>query len=191
MEQSKMAVNKWWIFGGAVLVMLLFFWFNYAGAKADGARMEEGIRSQYNVQMANLTKYSNQVVEAAQVTGMARDDLKEVAEAAMQGRYGENGSQAMFQAIQEAYPGQVDPQLYRNIQDIIVAGRQDFHNDQKLLQDKVRVYRTALAYAWRGAWLDAAGYPRSDFDFKTYEPILNERAANAAVTHREEAIQLR
>ena len=52
--------------------------------------------------------------EAAQIPAMQRDDLIDVVESALSARYGEDGSQAMFQFIQEQNPN-IDDQIKRRI----------------------------------------------------------------------------
>lgn len=114
---------------------------------------------------------TQKVLEVAQVPAMARDDIAKIAEAAIQGRYGPNGSQAVFQAIKESNP-QVDPQLYRKIQQLIEAFRNEFQQGQKLQIDQVRTYRTNLGNVWSGFWLARAGYPKTDL--KKYDIITTD-----------------
>jgi hypothetical protein len=137
---------------------------SYFSAASTGNRMEQGIKAQYEQDQNKLSEYSLKVTEAAQVPGLAKDHIIEVSKAAMQGRYGADGSKAVFQSIKEAYPGTVDPALYLKIQSIIESGRTSFSIEQEKLIDKKRVYETALGAPWQGLWLGIAGYPRINLD---------------------------
>jgi Flp pilus assembly pilin Flp len=140
---------------------------SYFSAASKGNRLENAIEAQYEQNQNSLSKLSLSVVEAAQVPGMARDDIKDVVKSAMEGRYGADGSKAVFQSIKEAYPGQIDPSLYVKIQNIIESGRTDFAVEQEKLIGKVQGYKTELGAPWSGLWLNIAGYPKIDLaDFK-------------------------
>lgn len=153
--------------------------FGYVSAYNMGNRMEQQIIAVYENNEAVLGQYGQKVQEAAQVPGMMTEDLKEVIASAMTGRYGEDGSNATFQWIQENYPGQVDSNLYLQIQQIIESGRDDFTREQKRLVDIKRSYRTALGSFWNGLWLKIAGYPTINVGFNgpdDYPAITTTRA---------------
>ena len=92
---------------------------------------------------------------------MYKEDLQGVIEATFQGRYGQDGSKAVFQFIQENNLN-LDPQLYRQIQQVMEAGRNDFQMSQKQLIDVKRGYEVQLQQFWSGLWLGFAGYPKVD-----------------------------
>jgi hypothetical protein len=161
----------------------------YVSGNNTGNRFETQLDAQYNNMQNVLAQYSLKVTEVAQVPTMAKDDLKEVAQAALSGRYGPNGSQAVFQWIQENYPGSVDPQLYRNLQQIIEGGRNKFENEQTLFLDQKKSYKAALGNI-PGKWfLSWAGYPKKDPD--SYKLITSIGAAKTFETGVDEGIQLR
>lgn len=153
-----------------------------------GNRLENGIIAQYKENQNTLTKLSNSVMEAAQVPEMAKNNLKEVIESAMQGRYGAGGSKAFVQAITENYPGSIDPSLYVKLQQLIESGRADFRSEQSKLIDKVRVYKTETGYVWSGFWLSLAGYPKIDFD--KYDIVISDYTDNAFQTKRDNGLKL-
>jgi hypothetical protein len=161
---------------------------SYVSAYNTGNRLEATIKATYEDNQNVLAQYSNRIAEAAQVPAMQRDDLKEVVTAALDARYGDEGSRAMFQFIQEQNPT-IDSTVYVELQRIIVAGRQDFQNAQTRLIDQKRVYETALGSFWQGTWMNVAGYPK--VDLAQYNIVTNARTEEVFTTGQEEAIQLR
>lgn len=161
---------------------------SYISAYNTANRLEQQIQATYEDNQNVLAQYSNRIAEAAQVPAMQRDDLKEVVTAALDARYGDEGSKAMFQWIQEQNPT-IDSTVYVELQRIIVAGRQDFQTAQTRLIDQKRVYETALGSFWQGTWMGVAGYPR--IDLAEFRIVTNARTEEAFGTGQEEAIQLR
>jgi hypothetical protein len=171
-----------------VLGLVAFGAVSYVSAYNTGNRLENIIKATFEDNQNVLAQYSNRIAEAAQIPAMQRDDLKDVVTAALDARYGSEGSEAMFQFIQEQNPN-IDSTVYVELQRIIVAGRQDFQNAQTRLIDQKRVYETALGSLWKGAWMGIAGYPNIDLD--EYLIVTNARTEEAFGTGQEEAIQLR
>lgn len=169
---------------GVVLILIM----SYVSAFNSANRMETNIKATYESSESVLANYGRAVAEVAQVPAMQRDDLTQVVTAALEGRYGEEGSQATFQWIQEQNPN-VDPAVYVQIQRVIEAGRNDFALEQRKLVDQKRIYTENLGSLWTGTWMNVAGYPRIDLD--EYQIITSERASEAFDTGLEEAITLR
>jgi hypothetical protein len=161
---------------------------SYVSAYNGGNRMERVIEATYEDNQNVLAQYSNRIGEAAQIPAMQRDDLKDVVTAALEARFGEDGSQAMFQFIQEQNPN-IDSTVYVELQRIINAGREDFRVAQTRLIDQKRVYETALGTLWGGTWMSVAGYPKIDLD--DFGIVTNSRTQDAFNTGLEESIQLR
>jgi len=92
----------------------------------------------------------------------------------MEGRYGANGSQAVFQWIQENNLN-FDSSIYTRIQDTIVGGRKDFEVGQRRMLDIRQGYEAQLNFAWRGLWLRIAGYPK--LDLSQYVPVITQRTS--------------
>lgn len=162
----------------------------YFSANNTANVMQNDIKAQASNVDNILSNYGQKVQEAAQVPNMATGDLQKVMKAAFEGRYGPDGSKATMQWIQENYPGQVDPQLYRQIQQIIEAGRNDFQAAQTRLIDSKRVYLTALDALPGGAMMRFAGYPTINVGYRggpdDYKVIVTNRAADARATGRED-----
>lgn len=160
----------------------------YISAYNTGNRLEQNIKATYENNRNILAQYGNKIAEAAQVPAMQRDDLSAVVTAALEGRYGSDGSQAVFQWIQEQNP-QIDSTVYVQLQRMIEAGRNEFTTAQTKLTDQKRIYETALGSFWQGTWLSVAGYPNIDLD--EYKIVSTTRADDAFESGIEEPLQLK
>lgn len=161
---------------------------SYIGAHNKANRLEQGIIAAYTDNQNVLANYSEKIMTAAQIPAMQRDDLTQVVTAALDARYGEEGSQAMFQWIQEQNP-QIDSTVYTELQRMIDAGRDDFAVAQRRLIDQKRVYETALGTFWGGMMMRVAGWPRIDLD--EYDIVVNNHTLETFETGVEETIKLR
>jgi hypothetical protein len=162
MNKQKGSALVWGI--GAVVVVggiMLTTIGSYISYANYGNRTEQNIKAAWTDNTNVLGQYTLKVQEAAQVPTMYKDDLKEVVTAALSARYGADGSKAVFQFIKENNVA-LDPQLYRKIQTIVEAGRNEFQMKQTYLIDQKRSYETALGNVWSGFWLGLAGYPKAD-----------------------------
>lgn len=152
-----------------------------------GNRIEKEIAASYENNQNILSQYSVKIKEMAQVPDMYAEDLKGIYSEVMAGRYGDDGSKAMWQWIQEKNP-QVDASLYTNIQQAMEAGRNKFENSQTILIDKKRTYETALGSFWSGMWLNIAGYPKIELD--DYKVIKSTYSNDAFESGVEDGIEL-
>lgn len=174
---------------GVLLVIVAVGVGSYISNYNYGNMAEKQIQAEYTNMENILAQYSLKVKEVAQVPDMMADDLARVSREAMTGRYGADGSKAMFQWIQENYPGQLDASVYKQIQQVIEAGRNKFENAQTKFIDTKRVYETNLGYFWKGLWLRIAGYPK--INLEDYKIISSGHAQKAFETGVDEVIQLR
>lgn len=174
---------------GVLVVLGVFFFLTYVSNYNLGNRYEATLKAEYQNMENVLAQYSLKVAEVAQVPDVMKADLIEVNRAALEGRYGENGSQAVFQWIQENYAGTVDPQVYRQIQQVMEAGRNEFQNTQTKFIDIKRQYETDLGYFWRGFWLRLAGYPKKPLD--EWKVISSEHAQEAFKTGIDQGVKIR
>jgi len=136
-----------------------------------GAQVESQLKASVDVNKNVLAQGQQKVLEAAQVPAMYKEDLKEIVKAAIEGRYGENGSQATFQWIKEHNPD-FDSNLYGKIQQLIESYRDEFKHSQNRMIDIRRSYETNLGYFWRGMWLRIAGFPK--LALEDYKPIVTD-----------------
>lgn len=175
---------------GVVVALMIGLVTNIVGIYNYGNRAEKQVVAEHKNLENVLGQYSIKVAEAAQVPDMYREDMKEVVDAALTGRYGENGSQAVFQWLKEDNsPAKLDSALYTKIQQIIEAGRNEFQNNQTRFIDIKRAYETELGYAWKGLWLGVFGYPRVDLD--KYNITTTDAAVKALSTGRDAPLTLR
>lgn len=137
-----------------------------------GAQAEQKLDAAWQENKVVLNGYTTKVQEVAQVPGMYKKDLQDVVQATFQGRYGKDGSKAVFQFIQERNMN-LDPQMYRQIQQVMESGRNDFTTSQKQLIDVKRSYETQLNMFWSGLFLKFAGYPKVDLN-KYKVVVLND-----------------
>ena len=132
---------------------------SYFSAHNSGVDMEANISAQYRNNQNIYSSFTSGVMEAAGVAEAYTEQVKEVVTAALQGRYGDEGSQAVFQFLQEDNPD-LDASVFIKVQQLIEAGRAKFENSQTKLIDNCVTYEKALGYAWGGFWLKLAGYPK-------------------------------
>ena len=159
----------------------------YYNAKVYGNKVEKEIPSVYENNQNILSQYSNKIGEIAQIPKMYANDLSKLYKEAMGGRYGEGGSKAMFQFLQEKNPT-IDASLYTTIQQAMRAGRSKFENAQKILIEKKKVYEIKLGHPWDGMWLEMAGYPKINLD--DYKILKSDYANEAFEKGVENGIKL-
>jgi len=151
-------------------------------------RQEASIDAQWTQNKNNYDNYFKKLKEACQVPDMYRDDLKKVYDSVMQGRYGKDGSKAMFQFIKEHNPTFNDS-LYTQIQRIIESGRNNFEAEQKMLIDKKRVYKISLKSFPGNIIANMLGFPK--IDLTKYGIVTSDVTEDAFRTKKSEPFKLR
>ncbi len=187
--------------GASTLVVIAVVGFIALGAIGSyisyanyGNRTEVAIKAKYADNENVYAQGTQKVVELAQVPTMYVADLEKIVKAAIQGRYGDNGSQATFQWLKEQNPS-LDPGMYVKIQQVIESFRNEFKNAQTQLLDQCRSYETNRGNVWSGFWLKMAGYPKmvegEQSISKMCTIVTTDKARQTFETKRDSGIQLR
>ena len=173
---------------GVVAVIGLTAVGSYVSAANFGNAAEARLEAKYQDNESVLSSGYQQLQGVAGVTAMARDDQIEIFKAAIQGRYGADGSKAVFQMIKESNPVQ-DPQLYRKVQQVVEGTQKEFQASQTSMLDMKRSYKTSLGTVWQGFWLHTAGYPKMDLE--KIKMISSAGASDAFRTGQQAPLKLR
>lgn len=182
-----------YVFLGVVVAIAFTLVASYITNANYGNHAERTIEATWADKENVLVQYSLKISEIAQVPAMYRNDIKDIYKDVLKGRYGDNGSQVMFQFLKEKNP-QIDAGLYKNIQQAMKDGRNEFKVAQQTLIDQKRVYVTNLGYVWKGMWLGIAGYPILNVGFQggtdDFKTITSEYAIDAFATGVDKGITL-
>lgn len=171
---------------GVIVIFGVIAVSSVVGTRNDAVRQEAGIKAQYSQNQNNYSNYIAKLAETAQVPSMYMEDLTKLYSKVVEGRKGSD--QELFRFIKEANPT-VDASIYKQIQQVIEAGRNSFEADQKTLLDKRRVYEVALQSFPGNMVLGAFGFPR--LNLAEYDIVTDDKTAEAFKTKRAAPIKLR
>lgn len=162
------------------------------GVRDNFVRLENSITSNYEDSKNVHSNYVLKIQEMAQVPKMATEQLQVLIRESIQGRYGEDGSKAVFQFIKEQNPT-VAPELYTNIQKEIAGGRSDFENKIRIVIDNKRVAYNMLDQSVSGMALSFMGMPRKNIGYNgqkdDYPVIMSNQSKTTFETGIDEGVK--
>ena len=174
-----------------VLVFVIFV-FGYGCSafdfRSDCVRSEASIKAQYDQNKNSYDNMWKKFKEMAQVPDMYANDLKKLYDGAIKARYGDDGSKAMFQFIQEHNPN-LDSAVYTKLQAAIESGRNSFQAEQASLIDRKREYETLLngnRALFVNVWFE---FPR--INLNDYNIVTSDATEKAFHDGKSDNIQLR
>lgn len=176
------------VVSGILCLGIIFGVSNYVKYSNIGVTYEQQVKATYDDNKVTLNAYTTKVQEVAQVPDMYKKDLQGVIKQTFEGRYGADGSQAVFQMIKENNLN-LDPTMYRQIQQVMESGRNEFKTSQKQLIDVTRNYEASLNYVWSGFWLNLAGYPK--INLNEYKIIVTDDVDQKMKSGKDSAIKLK
>lgn len=152
--------------------------------------LEESIRATADNNEQVLNQFYNRLEESVTVTDIYATDFRDSMTAMLAGRYGDGGSQATFQWIQESMPN-LDAGMYQRVQELIEVDRNRFQQYQTRLIDQRRQYERSLRAFPSGMILGWFGFPNLDMDDPRYQAVSGADARAARETGTESARDLR
>lgn len=136
-----------------------------------GVRTEQQLKAEYERAQNTMSATATTVMDVSKISERYADDVRSLVRETMSGRYGDDGSDAVMQWIQEQNI-ELDSTMYRDITQVIRSGRQDFRNAQDRVIDIKRSYERNIDALWSGFWLKLAGFPKIDLD--DYNILLDQ-----------------
>lgn len=183
-------------FGAGFIALILFIIFSYFGYANDAVDYETRIETAVKDNKGRLGQYRLGISEMVQTLGLGADMQAEVVQGQIEARYGQGGSKAAFQWIQENNIAGVSEGTMQSIMRKIDSGRTDFQAAQTRLLDVCRGYSKLQRQPYSGFWLRIAGYPSSEYNEeggngKLCRAITSKGAEKAFETGVEEALDIR
>ena len=174
---------------GVFIFSVLLHVFGYVGFSNDANKFEVDIKAKY---ADNKNVYDNgwkKVKEAAQVPDLQVEALQKVYATTMQGRYGADGSKALFQFIKEQNPV-IDQTTFIKIQQDIEAFRNEFQSNQTRLVSRKQAYETFLTATTSGRFYNMVGsYPH--IDLTKFDIVTSEKTEKDFDTKKSEPLSLK
>lgn len=148
---------------------------------------EKGIQAQYGDNMNVYDNYTKKVMEAAQIPKQYAKDLKNIYSSVIGNRYGKDGSKAMWSWIQEHNPT-VDVSVYKQVQQIIESGRNEFRANQTSLLERKKNYETFIGVFPNNIIASMLRFPK--IDLTKYDIVTSDNTMKAFETKKAEPLKV-
>jgi len=175
------------LLGVAVFFGIIGLGYLYSVSKTCNT-FEVGIPAQYEQNKNDYDNFFKKIKEMAQVPDMYVNDFEEIIGKDMEGRYGADGSKAIFQWIQE-HDIKLDTALYIKIQQAIEVGRNQFAANQSNLIAVGQAYDNYRADPLNGFFANLLGYPK--IDLNKYGIVTSEHTEKVFEDKKSEPLELR
>ena len=177
-----------------ILVSCLIFGGMVISKRNAFVRIENNIVTSYDESKNVHSNYVLRIQEMAQVPKMATKQLSEIIKASNEGRYGADGSKAVFQFLKEQNPN-IDQSLFTNIQKEMVGGRLDFQSKITRVIDNKKVAYNMLDDTIGGFILkDILGMPRRNIGYDggkdDYPVIMSESSVETFKTGVDKGVNI-
>lgn len=177
-----------------ILVGCLIFGGMVISKRNSFVRVENNITTSYDESKNVHSNYVLRIQEMAQVPKMATKQLAELVKASNEGRYGADGSKAVFQFLKEQNPN-IPDSLFTNIQKEMVGGRLDFQSKITRVIDNKKVAYNMLDDTVGGFILkDILGMPRRNIGYDggkdDYPVIMSESSVETFKTGVDKGVNI-
>lgn len=182
---------KNFVVAGIVLLLIIAVSLGagYIGFSNDANAFEADIKAKYT---NNKNVYDNgwkKVKESVQVTGLQAEALKGLYDSTMKGRYGADGSKALFQMIKEQNPN-LDQSTFLKLQQQIESFRNEFAANQTGLISRKQEYEKYLTATTGGRLFNNFGhYPH--IDLSVYDIVTSDKTEDAFKSKKDEELKLK
>jgi hypothetical protein len=184
---TKIVLGVMGIIFALVLVVGLTLFGTGVGVYNGCIEREKGIEKQYADNQNIYDNYVKKVLETSQVSSKYANNLKSIYVGAISSRYGDTGSKAVFQWIQEHNPNLYGT-IYIKIQNIIESGRNDFTANQTTLLARKAIYEVYIQSFPNNLFAKALGFPK--IDMNKYDIITSNDTEKAFETKKVDAIKI-
>lgn len=166
-----------------IIAVAGFLFAAYVSIHDKSAGYETRIQGSYDQARIRLGNHENVVMEMFQIDTASRDHARAIVRETMEGRYGPDGSKAVFQMLTEANIP-VDETNRSRIISAIEAGRNQYMVSQESMIAIVTNYRGELNTVWFGTIARIAGFPK--IDLNKYKGISTVRGDSVFEAGQEE-----
>lgn len=176
--KSTVGIFALWV--GSLILLIGLPIMLYTSNHDTSVSYETNIENLHKKSEIELSNYTMKIMEMVQVTDKYKSDLEVIIKASIEGRYGDDGSKALTSFIQENNLP-LDSAMYLNIQNAIVAGRNEFKIHQSRTMEMCAEYKKHLGYFLSGTLSKMSGFPK--MDMKHYcEPVSDKKTKEAFET---------